>query len=453
MVLLPKEVVITRWSLGRVLAVVVVCSLTLVPRFGQSATDHIVAVVEAGIVSEKPVKSQIITASEVDEMVRPLLAKMSQSGERVDVDRVRKKVLDELILRVLREQKAEQMGVVVEEKDLDAVMTQIEHNNRLPPGSLPEALAKQGIDFKQYRQGLRDQLMKSRLINKVIRPLVSVSADEVQNLYQASRGVNAPQEVRLGQILLSVDATANASRIEEKSRLAEKLIQQLREGASLASLAGQYSDDPSGLDGGEIGWFKRGELLPEMEEVVFGLAKGEIAKPVRTSQGIHILVVQDRRQAAAKGHSEQPKVKVKGRHILIKVPPGPSSEDELKAHEIILNIRKELMAGADFEKMARKFSQDETAKEGGDLKWFGPGMMVAPFEQAAFGLEPKQISEPVRTPFGWHLILVEEKKVLAPDSLEAQSKELEERVMEAKLQGRYTQWLRDIRLRAFVEYR
>ncbi len=458
MVLLPEAMVRVlsamqgRLQRGFGIVILLMIALVLVSRpVGAEMSDRIVAVVEAGILSDKQVKTQIITASEVEETARPLLMKLHKKGESVNVEMVHKKVLDELILRLLREQQAAQMGVGVEERDLDAIMTQVEQNNRLPPGTLPEALAKQGIDLGQYRLSLREQLMKSRLINKVIRPLVSVSAAEIQALYQASRGVDAPQEVRLGQILLAVDPSASIVRIEEKAKLANMLLQKLRSGTTLASLAGQYSDDPSGLEGGEIGWFKRGELLPEMEEAVFGQNPGYVADPVRTSQGFHILVLLEKRKATPKAVA--PKVKVKARHILIKVPSGASSSEEAKALERIQGVQKELAAGGDFKKLAIKYSQDETAKDGGNLGWFGAGLMVAPFEAAAFSLSPNELSEPVRTPFGWHLILVEEKKTLAPDSLEAQSKDLEERVLESKLQARYNQWLRDIRLRAFVEYR
>ncbi|MBF0626697.1 MAG: peptidylprolyl isomerase [Magnetococcales bacterium] len=416
-------------------------------------SDRIVAVVEAGIISEKPVKPRIITASDVDEVARPMLARIGKEGGDVDPVVIRKRVLEELIQRVLREQQAEQLGITVDEKDIDAVMSQVEHNNNLPLGALPGALASQGIDLDAYRQGLRDQLMKGRLINKVIRPLVSVSPEEIQSLHRASEGTEGPREVRLGQILLAVDNTASNTRIEEKAELAEKLANQLKQGASLATLAGQYSDDPSGIEGGEIGWFKQGELMPEMESVVFSLKPGEVAAPFRTAQGFHVVMVLEKRQGRSKGASAAELTQVRARHILIKLSKEASPAEERQALESILKIRQEAMRGEDFAELARRYSQDATASEGGDLHWFGTGTMVAPFEEVAFRLPPREISQPVRTPFGWHLIRVEEKKSLAPGSLEAQGKELEERVMESKLQARYNQWLRDIRLRAYVEYR
>ncbi|GAB0056781.1 Chaperone SurA [Candidatus Magnetaquicoccaceae bacterium FCR-1] len=416
-----------------------------------AVSDRIVAVVEAGIVSEKPVKPRVITASEVEEAARPMLERIRQEGGNVDQDKFRQKVLEELIQRVLREQKAEQMGLNVSDQDVDSAMAQVERNNQLPPGKLPEALVRQGIDPEGYRQGLRDQILKTRLITKVIRPMVSVSDDEIRALHDVSQGGGGPREVRLGQILLAVDGSTSASKVAEKAELAEKLAGRLRTGESLANLAGQFSDDPSGIEGGEIGWFKQGEIMPELETVVFAMRPGEVTKPIRTPQGYHVVVVLESRQGKGTGGSGQ--VKVRARHILLKVGEGAGGGEERQVLEKLQKIRQELMKGADFAKVAREISQDGSAKDGGELGWFGPGMMVAPFEEAAFRLRPNELSQPVRTPFGWHLILVEEKKELAPDSLEARRKELEERLMESKLNARYNQWLRDIRLRAFVEYR
>ncbi|MEO5345010.1 MAG: peptidylprolyl isomerase [Magnetococcus sp. YQC-9] len=422
-------------------------------RDGWSVSDRIVAVVESGVVSDKPVKPRVITASEVEESARPMLMRIQQEGGSVNPLMFRQKVLEELIQKVLREQKAEQLGIVISEQDIDAAMSQVERNNHLPPGKLPEALAKQGIDLEGYRAGLRDQLLKSQLINKVIRPLVSVSSDEIQALHHASKGADGPREIRLGQIMLAVDGSTSAAKVAEKSQLAEKLAEQLRSGTSLASLASQYSDDPSGIEGGEIGWFKQGEMMSEMEAAVFGLKKGEVSNPIRTPQGFHVVMVLDVRQGKGLGKANPLQFKVKARHILLKISEGSGADEERRVMEKIQAIRQQIIHGADFREMAHKVSQDGSAKDGGDLGWFGPGMMVAPFEEAAFRLRPNELSHPVRTPFGWHLIVVEDRRELSPDSLEAQNRELEERLMESKLQARYNQWLRDLRLRAFVEYR
>lgn len=426
-------------------------SLGCITNSGAEVLDRIEAVVEAQVISDKPVTPRMITRSEVEDMVRPILAKLQVTGEKVDPQLLRKKALEELILRSLRNQKAEQLEVDVKDADIDGLMSQVEQNNALPLGALPQALAREGIDLEEYRQGLRDQLLQSRLINRVIRPLVSVSDEEVGNLYgQATKNVTTSPEVRLGQILLELNAGAPPDQVTPLQEKAKGLAEQLRKGVSLASLAGQFSDDSSGLKGGEIGWFKKGELLAAMEDVVFNLPEGAVSDPIRSPQGIHIFKVLEKRShgASTPGGGE---IKVKARHILIKV---KNSDDEARAHKRITEIQEEVLRTKSFADLAKKYSEDDgTAQVGGDLGWFGKGTMVPAFDKVAFALEKGGMSDPVRTPFGWHLILLEEKKQAEATSRESQKEELQKRVLEAKIQSRYRQWLRDLRLRAFVEYR
>ncbi|MBF0184701.1 MAG: peptidylprolyl isomerase [Magnetococcales bacterium] len=419
--------------------------------------DRIAAVVELQDVLDKSAKPSIITASEVDEVSRPVLVKLRQSGENVDAEKIRAHSLEELILRSLRAQKANQLNITVEQQDIDALVSQVEKDNHLPPGALPKTLAAQGVQFDTYRQSVKDQILQSRLIARVIRPSIVVSDEEIKDLYDNIKKNPQNEEIRLGQIVLQIEGDASAAAAERIFRQAESLAEKLREGASLESLAGQYSSDASGLSGGDMGWFKRGELLPELERVVFDREKGNVIGPLRSAQGFHVFKVLDKR--AIRRPMTASKMKIHARHILIKAAAEAGAEENSKARQQILQIAKELSQKgkteqlAAFKSLAEKHSQDGTAKDGGDLGWFGEGLMVAPFEEAAFALAPGEISAPVRTPFGWHLIRVDEKEQLDPDSMEAQRKELTERVVEAKTRARYKQWLRDLRQRSFVELR
>ncbi|MBF0161248.1 MAG: peptidylprolyl isomerase [Magnetococcales bacterium] len=415
--------------------------------------DRIVAVVELQDALDKPVKPQIITQSEVEAVSRPLLQKLRQSGEAVDPEKVWAHSRDELILRALRSQKASQLGIVVDEKDISAVISQVERDNNMPMGSLPKALASQGIPFDEYQKGLKDTLLQSRLLNRVVRPLVTVSEQDVRDLYDSLRQRSQSEEIRLGQILLYLEEDGKAEQVLQQ---AEMLVEKLRSGSSLETLAGQYSNDASGLKGGEMGWFKRGELLPELEKVIFGQEKGAVIGPMRSPQGLHIFKILDKRE---RSQQRAEKAKIKARHILIKVGADASEEENRAAKAQIQAIAKELSQTEKVEQskafmaLAQRHSQDATAKDGGDLGWFGEGLMVPAFEEAAFALAIGETSGPVRTPFGWHLIRVEEKQFLDPDSLDAQRKELTERVQESKSKARYKQWLRDLRQRSYVELR
>ena len=412
--------------------------------------DRIVAVVDTQNMLEKTVKPLIITQSEVDEVVHPLLRRLERSGEKIDREKIKKRALEELVLRALRTQKASQLGIVVEDKDVQGLMGQIEKDNRLPFGSLPQALAAQGIDLEIYKLGLKDKLLQSRLVSRVIRPIVNVSEEEIQALYETISNKPLFEEIRLGQILLPLEKKTSAIHVARIRYEAGKLAEKLRQGASLETLAGQFSEDSSGLSGGDMGWFKRGELLPQLEKLVFDLDKGAISDPIRSAQGFHVFKMLDKR---SRNKVIKEKAKVKARHILIKVAKNASERESAAALSKIKKIQQRLNAGAAFSEMAKKYSQDASAADGGDLGWFSEGLMVPVFEEAAFSLGIGETSGPVRTPFGWHLIHIDEKEFLNPTSLEAQRKELTERVAEAKTKALYDQWLRDLRQRSFVEFR
>ncbi|MBF0612881.1 MAG: peptidylprolyl isomerase, partial [Magnetococcales bacterium] len=300
-----------------------------------------------------------------------------------------------------------------------------------------------------YREDLRDQIIQSRLMVKVIRPMINVSDEEIKEVYQATGGKNRSEEIHLAQILLTIEPGSKPEKVQAVRDLAQRLIRELKGGANLASLASQYSDDSSGLKGGDLGWFKRGQLQPEIERQIFNLPPGSVAGPIPTSQGIHILQVMERRNSSSPETMQQVKV----RHILITVPRKALPEEEEQALQKIEKIRHEIEKGLPFDEGAKKYSQDSSNKEGGDLGWVGRGLMVPEFEQVIFSLEPGVLSKPVRTAFGWHLIKVEKRRTQDASSLSAMRNELEKRVLDAKSQIKFRQWLRDLRLRAFVELR
>ncbi|MEO5378438.1 MAG: peptidylprolyl isomerase [Magnetococcus sp. DMHC-6] len=415
--------------------------------------DRIIAVVEAQNLTKKEIAPGIVTDSELNEIIRPILEKARRSGTQIDFERVRKMALDELILRRLREQMAQQLEIVITEDEIDELMSKVERDNHLPAHALPEVLLRQGVNLNSYRQNLRDQLLQSRLIARVIRNFVTVSEEEIEDLYQSTHDQKKQsEEIQLGQIVLNVSQQAQPDEVRAIQEKALFIKKQLEGGASLSALASQYSDDFQGIQEGGIDWFKRGELLPELENAVFGLKQGEVTDPIRSVQGYHLFQLLDRRLTNQKEESDILE-KVHARHILLKVASMAEQESVDRVHEKILAILKEYRDGASFSELAKKYSEDGTAEDGGDLGYFTKGMMVAEFDEAVFALKQGQVSEPVRTPFGWHLILLEERQALDPNSLESRRANLKERIGQTKIQSRYQQWLRDLRLRAYVEIR
>ncbi len=437
-------------SKAYVLTASLLVTTLLLPMTGSAQIlDGIVAIVEAQNMTGKPVRPQIITRSEVDEAVAPMLKRLEKSGAKVDIQRVRQKAFNELVMVALRKQKADQYSIEVTEQDIDVLMGNIERNNKIPKGKLPLVLQQQGIELSVYRRELGKKLLEKRLIDRVIKPLITVSEEEIQNLYLKTKGeMTGYEELRLGQILLAVDNGMPKSRVNQIAKKSIELSKRLQRGESLETLASQYSDDSSGRKGGDMGWFKRGQLIPAVENVVFALEEGEVTKPLRSPQGYHIFTVIEKRMVSPE-RDEKEKYRVKARHILIPVTSKGENEAVLQQ---MLKIRNEFVNdNVPFADLAKKYSKDGSAERGGELGWFGEGKMVPEFEKAAFALEVGQISDPIKSRFGWHLILLDDKEVLAPGSLEAKRKELTERVMESKTQMRYKQWLRDIRASAFVE--
>lgn len=409
---------------------------------GAAPLDRILAVVEG----------LPVTQSEVADLSRQAMQTLEKEGAtRVDPEAVRKRVLEELIQRRVIESRAVDYEIKVDDKDVDAMVAQVEQGNNLAPGTLPQAMARQGLSYETFRKELRGKLVQSRLIGKMIRPLVSVSDEEVRDLHQTIRtsGESGVEELHLGHILIALPGDGNAQAIRQAKAKTELVVGKLNQGSDFRALASAHSDDDSALKGGDMGWFKRGQLMPELDRELFGKPKGALVGPLRSPQGIHIFKILDKRgsgaPAATSGKSE-----LKVSHILFKVLKDGSDAEEIKQR--LLALRQELDSPEAFAEAARQRSQDDSADEGGSLGWFATGTMTPEFEKSALTLGKGEISQPVRTPFGWHLILLEDKRTLMAESLPAQWQELERRVLEAKVQARFRQWLRDERKRAFVEY-
>lgn len=403
--------------------------------------DSIMAVVE----------DRIITQSEVEELAVPVLERIEKAGGRADRKKVMDRALEELITRTVRDAEAARMEIQVSDADVADVIKQMEQKNNLPPGGLVKVLAKDGVSYGEYREDVVAKLLEGRIIRAKIRNKVTVTDAEIEALHRLLHGKSASEEVMLGHILLAVDSRTTSVKVEEQRNLAMELVRKLRSGEPLAPLAAQHSDDPSALKGGMIGWFKRGELMPEIEGELFQMEAGAVTAPLRSDQGFHIFQVIDRRTSSAGRESSGEEVRV--RHILIQAGDAASVADE-EARKKAQSLRERLNSGVPFDELADASSEDKGAGQGGDLGWIRRNGGLHPdFEQAAFALGKGEISPPVRTPMGWHLIQTVDRRSLDPTSLDAQRNELRVRLEDAKSRAMYRHWLRDKRQRAFVDIR
>ncbi|MBF0323107.1 MAG: peptidylprolyl isomerase, partial [Magnetococcales bacterium] len=284
--------------------------------------DRIVAVVEG----------DIITASDVNRVAEPIIRRLAHSGELRDESQVRRRALEELIARKLRERKARALNIQVADKDIDQAMVQVAKNNKMELKDFLQELRRQNMTQEDFREDLRQELLQSHLIGQVIRPLVTVTEDEIRDLQRTLSAGDGPEQIHLGHILLAMDEKMPADRIEKLRQLADGIVRRLRTGESLAPLASQYSDDATGLKGGDMGWFKRGEMVPELEKVLFPLSAGSVAGPLQTTQGLHIFQVLERKSASIR-HKSGPKEEIHARHILLKLPENPTPEEVNKVRD------------------------------------------------------------------------------------------------------------------------
>jgi len=252
-------------------------------------------------------------------------------------------------------------------------------------------------------------------------------------------------EVRLSHILVAVPETATAEEVDAARRKAQDLVAKLRAGADFADLAVRYSDGRQALDGGDLGWFTMGEVPTLVQEQAHTLAKGEISEPLRSPSGFHIIKLTD-----LKGDGPEIVTQTHARHILVRTNEVVSDDD---ARIRLAQLRVRIVGGDDFATLARSHSDDTgSALKGGDLGWVNPGDTVPEFEQAMDALAPNEISQPFKSPFGWHIVQVLERRT-EDTTEELMRVKARAAIRERKADEAVDLWLRRLRDEAYVEVR
>jgi peptidyl-prolyl cis-trans isomerase SurA len=326
----------------------------------------------------------------------------------------------------------------------------IAEQNRL---SLPEfraTLEKQGVSFQRFRDDIRNEILISRLREREVDSKIQVAESEIDNFLQEMQGTpSGPAQFNIAHILVRVPENASPEQVEARRRRAADALAKARSGAEFGQLAVSYSDAPDALQGGNMGWRDQDRLPELFGEALGKLKPGEVTEILRSPAGFHLLKLNDRRGAGGGGGAfvvEQTHV----RHILARVGDLVS---EAEARRKITLLRTRIAQGANFAEIARLNSDDTaSATRGGDLGWIVPGDLVPEFERAAAALKPGELSEPVRTAFGFHLIEVIARRTA---DLSVDRKRLEARkvLRERRSDESYEEWLRQLRDRAYVEYR
>jgi peptidyl-prolyl cis-trans isomerase SurA len=364
----------------------------------QQAANYIVAVVN----------SEPVTNIEVQRELQRLVQQMTQQRRALpDRKEMARQVLDNLINQKVQLQSASETGIRVDDAAVDQAVQNIARQNQMDVAELQRRIAQDGLAFSQFRAQLREQLILTRLREREVEPRVRVSDLEVDQYLrdQQSNTDPASTEINLAQILVSVPDNATAQQIDALQGKAKKALERSRAGDDFAVLVREFSDAADRANGGQLGLRTADRYPPLFLEATQNLEVGAVSAVVRSAAGFHVLKLLERRSA---GLPPMMVTQSRARHILLRVSPQLS---EAAARDKLVDFKKRIEAAqADFATLARDNSQDGSAAQGGDLGWANPGMYVPEFEEVMGRLAPGQISDPLVSRFGVHLIQLMERR-------------------------------------------
>lgn len=404
------------------------------------------------------VNNEVITGQELEARMQIVEARLKTQGVAVPPRaEFQQQLLERMIVDRAQLQLAKENGLRVEDPLLDAAVARIAEQNGATLADFRKKVESDGITFARFREDIRNEILLQRLREREVDNKVQITESEIDNFLAAGgKGAQGAQgaapEINLAQILIRIPENASAEQIAQRRARAEEALQQLRSGGEFARVAATYSDASDALKGGEMGWRALDRLPQLFIDAVAERRDNELAV-VKSANGFHILRVLGRRTAApAKaGAASAPAVtQTRARHILIKVNQVvPANEARRKLVELKERLDNK---AAGFPELARLHSNDGSAAKGGDLGWLYPGDTVPEFERAMDALQPGQVSEPIESPFGFHLIQVIERKT---DDVSQERQRLQARsaLRERKIEEATEEWLRQLRDRTYVEYR
>ncbi len=399
--------------------------------------DRIVAIVDQTVVTEQELESRMATVK----------AQFKKQGTELPAeDILRKQILERLISDTLQLQYAAQTGLKVDDNQLDKTISRIAEQNQLSQAEFAEALAKDGVSMTKFRSDIRSEITLARLREREVDGRVNVSESEIDNFLTSQAANNENQdEYEIAHLLIRTPEEGATEDIQKAKSKVDKALSDLKAGVSFAKVSASYSDAPNALEGGNLGWKSAAQMPALFLDALKPMKIGEVSAPLRSPNGFHVLKLSNKRG----GNSPLVIQQTHARHILIKLSEIMSEKDgKLK----IDGLKERLNNGEKFEALARQYSEDSTASSGGDLNWINPGDTVPQFEKAMNELQDQQISAPVRTQFGWHLIQVLERR--SQDmSKEAARLKARQEIRAKKADEAYQDWIRELRDRAYVEIR
>ena len=400
--------------------------------------DYIVAVVN----------QELVTHAELEQRMARVREQATRAGAKLPPPaELRQQVLDALIDERVQVTHARDSGTRVDENELDRAVANVAQQNQVTMAQLRQRLAADGMDYGRFRKNIRDQIMIERVREREVQQRIRVTDTEIDAFLDKQRArAGAQTEYNIAQILVTVPEGASLTEVAQRRARIDAALARVRAGEAFEAVSREISEDANKEQGGVIG-LRQADRLPDLfVEQVRNLKPGELAPTVlRTSAGFHALKLVERREAAAFSFTQ-----TRARHILLRTSPQLAQEQAVRR---LAEFKRQIASGnKSFEQMARENSQDGSAEQGGELGWASPGQFVPEFEEAMNALPINGMSDPVVSRFGVHLIQVVERRQATLDAKQ-QREQARNILREQKFDSAYTEWLRDLRARAYVEMR
>ncbi len=397
------------------------------------------------------VNDEVITRNELTARIKSVEVRMRKQGVAMpDPADMQRQILERMIVERAQLQLAKEMGVRVDDLTLDRAIARIAEQQKLSMQEMRNQIEKEGTPYASFREEIREEIIMQRLREHEVDSKLQVADAEVDSFLTAEAAAAKDQvELNLSQILIRIPDNASPEQIAARKTRADEVMRQLRTGAEFTKMAATYSDAPDALTGGAIGWRAMDRLPPAFGEALSKLKPGQVTQVMKSTTGFHILKVVDRR-SLADAKDKATVQQTHARHILIKVTPTVSASD---AKHKLTELKERLdNKAAKFEELARLFSNDGAAAKGGDLGWLYPGDTMPEFEGPMNALKIGEVSGVIETPYGYHLIEVLERK--SDDvSKEKVRNAARQAIRERKLEEATDDWQRQVRDRAYVEFR
>jgi len=400
--------------------------------------DRIVAVVDDGVVLQ----------SELEDRVARVTEQLRAQGTRMPpAALLRDQILESLVVQQVQMQRAERLGIRISDEQLNLALERVAARNEIPFANLPATLASEGIDYTAFREQLRREMTIEALRQRDVTARIQVSESEIERwLEQNEANLGNQLDYDVSQILIALPANPNQEQLSSARARADEVYARLQAGDDFAELAVAESAGQQALSGGRLGW-RRGSRLPQQfATAIQSLAAGEVSAPIQSSSGFHIFRVNEIRG----GDERVVQMQTRARHILLTT---NEVVDDETVRSRLEEFRTRIEAGESFADIAKLESEDPgSAVRGGDLGWNPPGTFVPQFDEALAQLEPGEISEPFRSPFGWHIILLEDRQERDTTD-EVKRRQAIEAIRASKQEQETELWLRGMRDEAWVEIR